>query len=315
MHNNARILFLGTPKIAADVLDFLINEGYNIIGAVSQIDRETDRKGRVLPTEVKSVCLKHNLPIYQYEKIKEHIDEIKEINPDLILTLAYGQIVPQAILDIPKHGCINLHGSLLPKYRGAAPIQRVLFNGEKKTGFTLMEMVKAMDAGRMYHKEEVVIEDNDNYTSLYEKMIECAKLTALNSLDLYLEGKLIGEPQDESEVTFADKITKEDEKLNLTLSCEKFINTVRCLSYNPGGYVFLDQIKFKIMKCHKFNDEITGKIGEILETRKHNFIVQLSDGKICIDELQIPGKKIMKTIDFLNGCKENLVGKIFTNEF
>lgn len=315
MHNNARILFLGTPKIAAEVLDFLINEGYNIIGAVSQIDRETDRKGRILPTEVKSVCLKHNLPIYQYEKIRNHVDEIKEINPDLILTLAYGQIVPQAILDIPKYGCINLHGSLLPKYRGAAPIQRVLFNGEKKTGFTLMEMVKAMDAGRMYHKEEITIEENDNYTSLYEKMIECAKITALNSLDLYLEGKLIGELQNESEVTFADKITKEDEILNLNLNCEQFVNTVRCLSYTPGGYVFLDQIKYKIMKCHKVNDEITGQVGEILETKKHNFIVQLHDGKICVDELQIPGKKIMKTIDFLNGCKENLVGKIFTNEF
>ena len=315
MHNNARILFLGTPKIAAEVLDFLISEGYNVIGAVSQIDRETDRKGRLLPTEVKSVCLKHNLPIYQYEKIRDHIDEIKEINPDVILTLAYGQIVPQALLDIPKLGCVNLHGSLLPKYRGAAPIQRVLFYGEKETGVTLMQRVKAMDAGVMYHKEVVKIEDSDNYTSLYEKMIECAKLTVLNSFDDYLEGKLKGIPQDENEVTFANKINKEDEILSINLTCDQFVNTVRCLSYNPGGYFYLNQIKFKVLRAHKINNNITGGIGEILEAKKHNLVFQLSDGQICIDELQIPGKKVMKTADFLNGYKEKLVGNFFKNEF
>lgn len=311
MHNNARILFLGTPKIAAEVLDFLINEGYNVVGAVSQIDKETDRKGRLLPTDVKTVCIKHNLPIYQYEKIRNHIEEIKEINPDVILTLAYGQIIPQAILDIPRLGCINLHGSILPKYRGAAPMQRVLFNGEKVTGFTLMEMVKAMDAGRMYHIEKINIDENDNYTSLYEKMIECAKVTVTNSLDKYLNGELIGVEQNESEVTFADKILKEDEKLSLELSCKNFVNAVRGLSYNPGGYLYLDDFKFKVLRCHQINDKINGQIGEILETKKHNFIVQLKDGQICIDEMQIPGKKIMKTIDFLNGYKENLVGKLF----
>lgn len=311
MHNNARILFLGTPKIAAEVLDFLINEGYNVVGAVSQIDKETDRKGRLLPTDVKTICIKHNLPIYQYEKIRDHIEEIKEINPDVILTLAYGQIIPQAILDIPRLGCINLHGSILPKYRGAAPMQRVLFNGEKVTGFTLMEMVKAMDAGRMYHIEKIDIDENDNYTSLYEKMIECAKVTVTNSLDKYLNGELIGIEQNESEVTFADKILKEDEKLSLEFTCKNFVNAVRGLSYNPGGYLYLNDFKFKVLRCHQINDKINGKIGEILEMKKHNFIVQLKDGQICIDEMQIPGKKVMKTIDFLNGYKENLVGKLF----
>lgn len=315
MHNNARILFLGTPKIAAEVLDFLINEGFNVIGAVSQVDRETDRKGRLLPTEVKSVCLKHNLPIYQFEKIKDHIEEIKEINPDVILTLAYGQIVPQALLDIPKLGCVNLHGSLLPKYRGAAPIQRVLFFGEKETGVTLMQMVKAMDAGVMYHKEYVKIEDYDNYTSLYDKMIECAKQVILNSFDDYLQGKLIGEPQDENEVTFATKINKEDEILSINLTCEQFVNTVRCLSYNPGGYFYLDQNKFKVLRAHKISDQKGENIGQILEAKKHNLVFQLCDGQICIDELQIPGKKVMKTADFLNGYKEVLVGKYFKNEF
>lgn len=314
MHKNARILFLGTPKISAEILDFLVLEGFNIIGAVSQVDKETNRKGQLLPTEVKSVCLKHNIPIYQYEKIREHVDDIKEINPDLILTLAYGQIVPQSILDIPKFGCINLHGSLLPKYRGAAPIQRVLYNGETKTGFTLMEMVKKMDAGKMYHKEEISINPDDNYTSLYEKMIECAKVTILNSLDLYLEGKLKGEEQNEDEVTFADKITKEDELLDLNKNCDDFVNSVRCLSYTPGGYLFLNGIKFKILKCHKINENNNETIGKILHAKKSNLVFQLRDGQICIDELQIPGKKIMKTADFLNGYHDELINKIFTNE-
>ena len=314
MHNNAKILFLGTPKIAAEVLDFLVTQGFNVIGAVSQLDRETDRKGRLLPTEVKTVCLKHNLPIYQYEKIRDHIDEIKEINPDVILTLAYGQIVPQAILDIPKLGCINLHGSILPKYRGAAPMQRALFNGEKETGFTLMQMVKAMDAGLMYHKEYIKIDEDDNYTSLYLKMIQCAKDTVLNSLDAYLNGELPGEEQNEAEVTFANKINKEDEILSLSLTCEQFVNTVRCLSYTPGGYFYLDSIKFKVLKAHKINNNNSEEVGKILEAKKNNFVFQLCDGQICIDELQIPGKKVMKTSDFLNGYKDILVGKYFKNE-
>ena len=314
MHNNAKILFLGTPKIAAEVLDFLVTQGFNVIGAVSQVDRETDRKGRLLPTEVKTVCLKHNLPIYQYEKIRDHIDEIKEINPDVILTLAYGQIVPQAILDIPKLGCINLHGSILPKYRGAAPMQRALFNGEKETGFTLMQMVKAMDAGLMYHKEYIKIDEDDNYTSLYLKMIQCAKDTVLNSLDAYLNGELPGEQQNEAEVTFANKINKEDEILSLSLTCEHFVNTVRCLSYIPGGYFYLDSIKFKVLKAHKINNNNSEEVGKILEAKKNNFVFQLCDGQICIDELQIPGKKVMKTSDFLNGYKDILVGKYFKNE-
>ena len=314
MHNNAKILFLGTPKIAAEVLDFLVTQGFNVIGAVSQVDRETDRKGRLLPTEVKTVCLKHNLPIYQYEKIRDHIDEIKEINPDVILTLAYGQIVPQAILDIPKLGCINLHGSILPKYRGAAPMQRALFDGEKETGFTLMQMVKAMDAGLMYHKEYIKIDEDDNYTSLYLKMIQCAKDTVLNSLDAYLNGELPGEQQNEAEVTFANKINKEDEILSLSLTCEHFVNTVRCLSYIPGGYFYLDSIKFKVLKAHKINNNNSEEVGKILEAKKNNFVFQLCDGQICIDELQIPGKKVMKTSDFLNGYKDILVGKYFKNE-
>lgn len=314
MHSKARILFLGTPKIAADVLEYLILEGYNVIGAVSQLDKEVDRKGRILPTEVKKVALKYNIPLYQFDKIRLHVDEVKNIAPDVILTLAYGQIVSQDILDIPPLKCINLHGSLLPKYRGAAPMQRVLLNGETKTGFTLMEMVKQMDAGAMFYKEEIEISNDDNYTTLYEKMTECAKKCVQNSLDKYLNGELIGVPQDENEVTFADKILKEDEKLNVNEDINGFINRVRCLSYTPGGYLMLDDIKLKIFRCHKINDNSSDEVGKILIAKKSNFVVALKDGELCIDELQIPGKKILKTADFLNGYHDQLVGKHLKNE-
>jgi methionyl-tRNA formyltransferase len=177
-----------------------------------------------------------------------------------------------------------------------------------------MEMVKAMDAGVMYHKEEIEISDDDNYTSLYQKMTECAKLTALNSLDKYLNGELVGIPQNEDEVTFANKILKEDEQLILSRNCRDFVNAVRGLSYNPGGYFYLENIKFKVLKCHKTNDKIEAEIGTIVFAKKHNIIFQLSDGQICIDELQIPGKKVMKTCDFLNGYHDELVGKKFSNE-
>lgn len=308
MHNNDRILFLGTPYIASKILKYLIDEGYNIIGVISQVDKEKDRKGNFLYTNTKKVAIENNINVYQYEKIKEHVDEIKELKPDLILTIAYGQIVPQSILDIPSKGCLNLHGSLLPKYRGAAPIQRALLNGEKETGFCLMEMVKKMDAGGVYAQEKIDINEEDNYTSLVEKLIECCKVLINKNLDKYLNGELIKIEQDECLVTYAPKIEKEDELLSLKYSCAEFINHVKALSYVPGGYLFFNNEKLKIFKC-EFIDNLTNEnIGTISYINK-KLTLQLKDGHIGIIELQLPGKKILNYKDFLNGHKD-LIGTI-----
>ena len=154
-----RIIFMGTPEISSKVLEGLISNGYNVVAVIAQPDREVGRKKVLEPVPTKVVSKKYNIPVYQPVKIRKEYEFVRELNPDVIVTLAYGQIVPQGLLDIPKQGCINLHGSLLPKYRGAAPIQYALINNEKETGMTLMEMTKEMDAGGIYDVEKVVIKD------------------------------------------------------------------------------------------------------------------------------------------------------------
>jgi methionyl-tRNA formyltransferase len=305
-----KILYLGTPDISAFVLEALIHAGYNIIGIISQEDKETDRKGNIIPTATKQIGLKHNIKVYQFDKIRLHVEEVKAIAPELILTMAYGQIVPQAILDIPKYGCINLHGSILPKYRGAAPIQAAILNGETRTGFTLMQMIDKMDAGLMYATKEVTIENEDNYSTLLDKMKICARDLILETLDSYLLGKLTGTPQDEMQVSFANKIKKEDEKISLDLSAINIINKVRALAEEPGAHLILDNEIIKIYKIHLFSDEAKHSLGEIIEADKKGLLFQAKDGVIAIDILQKQQKKKMTYLDFVNGC-HGLVGKIF----
>src|SRR5574344_2487675 len=184
-----KILWLGTPLISAIVLEKLIKAGFNIVGVVAQIDKPVGRKKEVLPVPTKAVALKYKINVYQPIKIRLDYEFVKEINPDLILTLAYGQIIPQGLLDIPKYGCLNLHGSLLPQYRGAAPMQYSLLNGDKKTGITLMEMVDKMDAGKIYLKKEVEIIDDDNYDSLVTKLEGCAYKCFDEGIQDYIDGK------------------------------------------------------------------------------------------------------------------------------
>ena len=169
-----KIVYLGTPKISAIVLENLIINGYNIVGIVSQVDKPQGRKMIVKPTETKLIGEKYNIPVFQPVKIRDDYAFLKELEPDIILTMAYGQIIPQAVLDIPKIMPLNLHGSILPKYRGASPIQQALLNGDKTTGITLMEMVDKMDAGKMFFKKEIAIEEDDNYESLSNKLAKLA---------------------------------------------------------------------------------------------------------------------------------------------
>ncbi len=297
--NNYRLIFMGTPSIASRVFEALINDGFNFVALICQEDKAVGRKAILEAPPTKKVALEHNIPVYQPHKIRLDYEFVKDLKPDLILTMAYGQIVPQGLLDIPKFGCLNLHGSLLPKYRGAAPIQRAIIDGEKKTGITLMEMVDKMDAGRMYAKEEIEISDDDNYTSLCLKMSEAAiKVCEDNLLD-YLEGKLVGTIQDETLVTIANKIKPEDEKIDLSLDCTDFINYVRGLSEEPGAYLILNDKKLKIYKAHLIKKEAQKEVGK-LNVHKGVFL-SLKDGIISLDILQLEGKKKMDGKSFANG--------------
>ena len=298
---DVRILYMGTPEMSAKVLEALISDGFNVIGVIAQEDQPVGRKAIIREVPTKVVAKAHNIPVYQPHKIRLDYEFVKNINPDLILTMAYGQIVPQGLLDIPKMGALNLHGSILPKYRGAAPIQRSIMNGEKETGVTLMEMIDKMDAGKMFGFSKCEILPEDNYTSLCEKIVKCAIEVCENLLPKYFNGELKGEEQDESKVTFADKIKPETEKLSLDFGCEQFINFVRGMSEEPGGYVLLNDLKFKILRARKADKSVSGEIGTLSIDK--NVYLKLKDGVIELQEVQLSGKKKMDGKSFANGSR------------
>ena len=299
---NVRIVYMGTPLMSAQVLESLIKDGYNIVGVIAQEDKPQGRKAILQKVPTKVVAEQYNIPVYQPHRIRKEFDFVKDINPDLIITMAYGQIIPQGLLDIPRLGCLNIHGSILPKYRGAAPIQRAIINGETKTGVTLMEMIDKMDAGKMYAFEECDIAPEDNYSQLCNKIVECGIKVLKNNLDSYIDGKLPGEEQNENEVTFADKISPEDEKLDLSKPCKSFIDWIRGLSDEPGAFILINGLKLKIFKAHQISSIPNPKSG-ILHVSKR-VSLSLSDGDIELDEVQLEGKKRMDGKSFANGNKQ-----------
>ena len=303
-----RLLFMGTPEIAAYVFEAMINDDYQFVGLVCQPDHPVGRKGLIEKAPTKLIAEKYDIPVFQPEKIRLDYAFVDEIKPDLVITMAYGQIVPQGFLDKIPMGCLNLHGSLLPKYRGASPVQSVLINNEKVTGVTLMEMVKAMDAGRMYAKKAISIEEDDNATSLFNKVKIAAKELVLEALPKYINGELKGEEQNEEEVTVCSIIKPEQEKLDLSLNAEQLVGWIKGLSDEPGAYLFLNNIKIKIYKAYKANELVTAEAGTIVQADKRGLLMQAKDGQIAILELQKEGKKRMDYRSFING-NQNLLGQ------
>lgn len=294
-----RIIYMGTPQMSAKILESMIQDGFNIVAVIAQEDKPVGRKGILMDVPTKAVAKQYNIPVFQPHKIRLDYEFVKELKPDLILTMAYGQIIPQGLLDIPTKGCLNLHGSILPKYRGAAPIQRAILNGENKTGVTLMEMVDKMDAGKMYAVEECEISQDDNYTSLCEKIVACSIKLVKEKLPIYLSSGIKGIEQDESLVTIADKIKPEDEKLNLSDNTFEFINKIRALSEIPGAFVLIDSKKLKVFKAKKVNNDLSLPLGTLSIGKIP--LLQLKDGQIELLEVQLEGKKKMDGRSFANG--------------
>ena len=301
------LLFMGTPEISAYVFEQMILDGYHFVGLVAQPDHPVGRKGIVEKVPTKVIAEKYDIPVFQPIKIRKDFSFMDNLKVDLVITLAYGQIVPQGFLDIPRFGCLNLHGSLLPKLRGASPVQTALINNEKVTGVTLMEMVAAMDAGRMYGKKEVIIDEEDNATSLFKKISEAAKDLVLELLPKYVNGELEGIPQNEEEVTFCSLIKPEQEKLNLSKDILEVYGYIRGLSDEPGAYLYLDNQKLKIFKAKIANDLVTAEVGTIVQADKRGLLLQCQNGQLAILELQKEGKKRMDYKAFING-NQNLLG-------
>ncbi|MBP3732984.1 MAG: methionyl-tRNA formyltransferase [Bacilli bacterium] len=301
------LLFMGTPEISAYVFEQMILDGYHFVGLVAQPDHPVGRKGIIEKVPTKVIAEKYNIPVFQPIKIRKDFSFMDNLKVDLVITLAYGQIVPQGFLDIPRFGCLNLHGSLLPKLRGASPVQTALINNEKVTGVTLMEMVAAMDAGRMYGKKEVNIEEDDNATSLFKKISEAAKDLVLELLPKYVNGELEGIPQNEEEVTFCSLIKPEQEKLDLSKDILEVYGYIRGLSDEPGAYLYLDNQKLKIFKAKIANYLVTAEVGTIVQADKRGLLLQCQNGQLAILELQKEGKKRMDYKAFING-NQNLLG-------
>ena len=301
---------MGTSKFSSEILKFLLEEGVNVVGVVSQPDKDVGRKKKLEFTPVKEVALQYGIEVFQPDNIKNDFVWIQEKNPDIILTCAYGQIVPQEVLDIPTYKCINIHGSLLPKYRGAAPIQYSILNDEKETGITYMEMVKKMDAGCMFFKASVCIDDDDTSDDIFDKLLIKVKETVINFLDNFVEGKIIGEEQDESQVTFTKMIKREDELIDWNDTSRNIHNKVRAYYSTPCAYTILDDIHIKILKGKNVEEKVRFEPGKIFRADKTGIYVATGNGAYRIDRLQSAGKKAMDSRDYLNGNKD-LVGKKF----
>ena len=295
-----KILYFGTPEISSYVLENLLNDGFNIIGVVTQIDKPVGRKGILTPSKVKEVALKHNIKVYQFTKLKNEFESLLSLDVDIILTLAYGQIIPHELLMLPSIGAYNLHGSILPSLRGASPIQTSLLNGDKITGVTLMEMVDKMDAGRMFYVKKVNIEDDDNYTSLTDKLKVAAYLCFKEGIEDVVSKVNLGIIQDETKATFTKKILKEDELLSFFDDATTINNKIRALSYTPGSYFMFNNEKYKILKAKVVNVNSQAP-STILEYNKNSMVIGCKNNAISVIEIQRQGKKILSFKDFYNG--------------
>ncbi|WP_412032217.1 methionyl-tRNA formyltransferase [Malacoplasma muris] len=299
-----RVVFMGTPFIAVSALKALANRGYRIVAIVCQPDRPSGRKQTITFSPVKEFALKYNLKLFQPNKISDIYNELKNIKFDVIVTCAYGQFIPDKILNMPKYGCINVHASLLPKYRGGAPVHWALINGEKETGVTLMKTIKQMDAGDCYVSYKISILDDDNLKTLFKKIEKTIYLIIYHELENILNKKLTPIKQNEEFATKALNITKEQEKLTFNMQAKNFVNWVKGLYEFPCAYVVYENG----MKIKLYDVEVTDELsklepGTITSIRKEGIFVSTLDYNVKINEFKIEGKKRINIKDFYFGNK------------
>ena len=305
-----RVVFMGTPSFAVPILEGLI-ENYEVVLVVCQPDRNKDRKGNVIIPDTKRVAIDHNIPVFQPLNIREEYQTILEYEPDMIVTCAYGQFIPKVVVDYPKYGCINVHGSLLPKLRGGAPIHWAIINGEKTTGITVMLMDKKMDAGDIISQRSLDIGEDEILDSLYQRMSILGKELLLDTIPSIIDGTAKYFPQNESDVTFGLNVRKEEEKIDFSKSVVDIKNLVRGLNSVPGAYCLIDDNRMKVYQVEIVSSNKNGELGEIVDVDNDGMIVKCSDGYIKILDIAISGKKRCMVRDYFNGVKSNsLVGKV-----
>lgn len=298
------VVFMGTPIFAKIILEKLIKE-YNVVLVVSQPDKEKNKKGILLETPTKILAKENNIDVFQPLNIKEEYKEILKYNPDIIITCAYGQIIPKKLLEYPKLGCINVHGSILPKLRGGAPIHWAIINGETETGITIMYMDEKMDAGDIISQRKISILPDDNLDSLYKKMAVLGSELLIDTLPDIINGKNKRIKQDEKLVTFGYNIKKEEEKIDFNKSAKDVVNLIRGLSTFPGAYCLLENKRMKIYNAKLLEENRNGKVGEIVDISSKGLVVNCKDYKILITDIKLEGKKRCLVKDFVNGIKKD----------
>lgn len=308
MTSSMNIVFMGTPDFAVPSLESLLKEGYNVVGVVTQPDRPQGRKKVLTPTPVKEAALKHGLPVLQPQRMRspEAVEELTELKPDLIVTAAYGQILPKAVLDLPQYGCLNIHGSLLPKYRGGAPIQRSIINGEKETGITLMYMAEGLDTGDMIAKSVVPIEDEDTSGSVFEKLSVAGAKLLLEQLPLIIAGTANRIPQNNEESTYASNLSRDDERIDWTATSREIFNRVRGLVPFAGGFTMWNDEVFKVWAVANPSEALASAAsgqapGTVLDLSERGIEVKTGDGSVLLTRVQPAGKKAMEATEFIRG--------------
>ncbi|MFC0558658.1 methionyl-tRNA formyltransferase [Halalkalibacter alkalisediminis] len=304
-----RIVFMGTPDFSVPVLRNLIEEGYNVVGVVTQPDRPVGRKRILTPPPVKVEAEKHQIPVLQPEKIRnsDEVEKVLALNPDLVVTAAFGQILPKELLESPRYGCINVHASLLPKYRGGAPIHQAIIDGEKEAGVTIMYMVEKLDAGDMLSHVAVAIEEDDHVGTMHDKLsIAGAKLLIETIPDL-IGGKIEPVQQDGSKITFARNITREMELMDWTRSGEELYNQIRGLHPWPVAYTLLEGKPVKVWWGQKVPSKQEVGPG-VIERIEEDGIVVATGNQVAIKimELQPSGKKKMDAKSYIRGAGSHL---------
>lgn len=298
-----RVIFMGTPGFAVPSLEALLTK-HEVVLVVTQPDKPKGRGKKMVPTPVKACALEHGIPVLQPEKVKEpeFVEQLRSYEPDLIAVTAFGQILSEPILEMPKYGCINVHGSLLPKYRGAAPMQWSIIDGEKVTGITTMYMAKGLDSGDMLLKAEVEITDDDTFATIHDKMAVTGANLLLDTLDQLEAGTLERIPQDHDAATYAPMITKETGHIDWSKNRQDIINLIRGLNPVPAAYTIYEEEVLKIFGAVISDVQADDAAnGEIVAVVKKGFVVKCGDGCLLITEVQARGGKRMMTDAYLRG--------------
>lgn len=310
----SKIVFFGTPDFAAIILRKLINSPYKPTTCVTQPDKKVGRKQEITSPPVKKMCATHGISVIQFEKIRDKnvISKIKNLKPDIIIVAAYGKILPKETIDMPKFGCINIHASLLPKYRGASPIQAVILSGDKKTGVTIMNMAEKMDTGNIIAERDLLVYNNDTSQTLHDKLANLGADLLLDILPKILNRQISPKPQNEKQATYTKIIKKEDGKINWQNEAIKIDRQVRAYFPWPGTFTFFKKnsknILLKIKQISILNPKvrcaINAKPGDLFKTTDGKLAISCGVGSLILEKVQVEGRREIAGSDFLRGYPE-----------